>query len=146
MLQGTGLRFEYLTPRSIRILAVAPAIPGATAAPAGEAPYDVVVTASRREEALQDVPIALQVLDGETLARLNATTLDDFLSYLPGVTAHGVGPGQNNLYMRGLGTGEFGNQASGRTVPSPTSQFTWMSSQPRCRDAISTSTPQTLSA
>ena len=62
------------------------------------------------------MPITIQVFTGATLARLNATTLDDFLSYLPGVTAHGVGPGQNNIYMRGLGTGDFGNQAPASTA------------------------------
>ncbi len=111
LLRGTGLGFEWLTPRSVRILTLkaAPQATGKT----GEEPQEVIVTATRRKEQSQDVPITLQVLTGETLARLNATTLDDFLSYLPGVTAHGVGPGQNNLYMRGLGTGDFGNQASG---------------------------------
>jgi outer membrane receptor protein involved in Fe transport len=111
LLEGTELRFEYLTPRSVRILAPLPA-PPAAALPGGES-QEVIVTATRRREEQQEVPITLQVLTQETLARLNATTFDDFLSYLPGVTAHGVGPGQNNIYMRGLGTGEFGNQASG---------------------------------
>jgi iron complex outermembrane recepter protein len=55
----------------------------------------------------------MQVLTGEALARLNATTFDDFAKYLPGVTAHGVGPGQNNIYMRGLGTATSGIQGSG---------------------------------
>jgi iron complex outermembrane recepter protein len=110
LLQGTGLRFQYLTPRSVRILAAA-AAPVASD-PDGEL-SEVIVTATRRREDLQDVPIAIQVLTAETLAHLNATTLGDFLGYLPGVTAHGVGPGQNNIYMRGLGTGEFSNQASG---------------------------------
>ena len=64
----------------------------------------MIVTANRREENLQNVPITIQVLTGETLAKLNATTFDDFVKYLPGVTAHGVGPGQNNIYVRGLGT------------------------------------------
>jgi outer membrane receptor protein involved in Fe transport len=111
LLQGTGLRFEYLTPHSVRILALTPAPPATTRASSDL--QEVIVTATRRSEGSQDVPITLQVLTAETLAHLNATTLEDFLSYLPGVTAHGVGPGQNNIYMRGLGTGEFGNQASG---------------------------------
>ena len=68
----------------------------------------MIVTANRREENLQDVPITIQVLTGDTLAKLNATTFDDFVNYLPGVTAHGVGPGQNNIYMRGLATGRIG--------------------------------------
>ena len=73
----------------------------------------MIVTANRREENLQDVPITIQVLTGETLAKLNATTFDDFVKYLPGVTAHGVGPGQNNIYVRGLGTAVVGNTGVG---------------------------------
>jgi iron complex outermembrane recepter protein len=117
LLEGTGLRFEYLTPRSVRILAAA-ATPAA--APAKSALTEIIVTATRRREDLQDVPITMQVLTAQTLAQLNATTLADFLGYLPGVTSHGVGPGQNNIYMRGIGTGEFGNQASGSNGAFPT--------------------------
>ena len=73
----------------------------------------MIVTANRREENLQNVPITIQVLTGETLAKLNATTFDDFVNYLPGVTAHGVGPGQNNIYVRGLGTAVSGIQGAG---------------------------------
>jgi iron complex outermembrane recepter protein len=115
LLQGTGLKFEYLTPRSIRILAavVAPPQETTTKIPSGDELQEVIVTANRREENLQDVPIAMQVLTGDTLAKLNVTTFDDFVSYLPGVTAHGVGPGQNNIYMRGLATAVFGIQSSG---------------------------------
>jgi outer membrane receptor protein involved in Fe transport len=81
--------------------------------PAGDELQEVIVTANRREENLQNVPITIQVLTGETLAKLNATTFDDFVKYLPGVTAHGVGPGQNNIYVRGLGTADSGIQGSG---------------------------------
>jgi iron complex outermembrane receptor protein len=115
MLVGTGLKFEYLTPRSIRILAavVGPPRETTTKIPSGDELQDVIVTANRREENLQDVPIAIQVLTGETLAKLNATTFDDFVKYLPAVTAHGVGPGQSNIYVRGLGTAVSGIQGSG---------------------------------
>ncbi len=114
LLEGTGLRFEYLTPRSIRIL-VAAAPPRATATndPAGETMQEVIVTANRREEYAQKVPMTLQVLTGAALARLNATTFDDFVTYLPGITAHGVGPGQNNIYVRGLATAAGGVQSAG---------------------------------
>ena len=114
LLQGTGLRFEYLTPHSIRILA-AEGAPRKTAMniPAQAELSEVIVTANRREEDLQDVPITIQVLTGDALARLNATTFDDFVTYLPGVTAHGVGPGQSNIYVRGLATAVGGIQSSG---------------------------------
>jgi len=118
LLQGTGLRFEYLTARSVRILAAAPA-PKATQTAGEDGLSEVIVTANRREQRLQDVPITIDVLAGATLARLNATTFDDFLGYLPGVTAHGVGPSQNNLYVRGLGVGDAGLQATGFSGPFP---------------------------
>src|ERR1700722_3895369 len=115
MLQGTGLKVEYLTPRSIRILVaeVAPPRESTAKIPAGDELQEVIVTANRREEDLQKVPMTIQVLTGETLAKLNATTFDDFVKYLPAVTAHGVGPGQNTIYVRGLGTTVGGMQASG---------------------------------
>ena len=113
LLQGTGLRFEYLTPHSIRILTATPQPVTATKSVTGDETGEIIVTANRREEDLQDVPITIQVLTNATLARLNITTFDDFVSYLPGVTAHGIGPAQNTIYMRGLGTGEFPNQAAG---------------------------------
>jgi iron complex outermembrane receptor protein len=111
LLRGTGLRFEYLTPRTVRILVVPQQQPAQTIA--RELPSEVIVTASRRTEPLQDVPITIQVLTGVTLSRLNINTFDDLVSYLPGVTAHGSGPAQNNIYIRGLATGEEGLQAAG---------------------------------
>ncbi len=94
VLEGTGLKFEYLTPRSIRILAavVGPPRETTTKIPAGEELQEVIVTANRREENLQNVPITIQVLTGETLAKLNATTFDDFVKYLPGCDRARSGP------------------------------------------------------
>jgi len=115
LLEGTGLEFEYLTARSVRILAVqaGPVRELKKKLPAADELQEVTVTANRRVENLQNVPMTIQVLTGEALAELNTTTFDDFLKYLPAVTAHGVGPSQNTLYIRGLGTGDFPNQASG---------------------------------
>lgn len=114
MLEGTNLTFEYLTPRSIRILvAAAPPRAAATNIPTGDAMPEVIVTANRREEYAQTVPMTLQVMTAATLTRLNVTTFDDFVTYLPGITAHGVGPGQNNIYVRGLATAAGGVVSAG---------------------------------
>ena len=119
LLEGTGLKFEYLTPHSVRILAAAPAA-AATLMTAAGAAEEIIVTANRRAESAQDVPISIQVLTGATLAKLNVQTFDDFVGHLPGVTAHGVGPSQNHILMRGLGGGENGKQggAFGDVFPS----------------------------
>ena len=64
---------------------------------------EVTVTAQRRTENLQDVPITVQAMTSETLQQLNVTTLDDFIKYLPNVTQASNGPGQSAaVYMRGL--------------------------------------------
>ena len=66
---------------------------------------EVVVTAQRRTENVQDVPIAIQALTGETLKQLNVTSFDDLIRYLPNVTAPSAGPGQDQIFMRGLSAG-----------------------------------------
>jgi len=73
----------------------------------------ITVTAQRRVENLQNVPITIQVLTADTLTQLNATTIGDVLKYLPNVTMAGAAPGQGNIYMRGLATTTGGIQAAG---------------------------------
>src|SRR6266436_8710739 len=82
------------------------------AASSGEIP-EVVVTATRRTENLQDVPIAITALTAETLTQLNVQTFDDFVKYLPNVSTASKGPGQNEIYMRGLSTTQGGSQGGG---------------------------------
>jgi len=74
---------------------------------------EIVVTAQRRNENMQDVPITIQALTADTLKQLNVTTFDDFIKYLPNVTQQSNGPGQSNIAMRGLSVGNGGTQASG---------------------------------
>jgi outer membrane receptor protein involved in Fe transport len=73
----------------------------------------VTVTAQRRVQNLQDVPVTIQVLSGATLKKLNIENFDDLLTQLPNVTAAGIGPGQENIYIRGLSLGSGGSQESG---------------------------------
>ena len=63
---------------------------------------EVVVTATKREESLQDVPIAVSAITGEALEELGITNFSDYVLQLPGVTAGGSGPGQNTIYIRGV--------------------------------------------
>ena len=74
---------------------------------------EVTVTAQRRTENLQDVPIAMQALTGETLQQLAVENFDDVIKYLPNVTIAGAGPGQSNIYMRGLSIGPGTIQGGG---------------------------------
>jgi iron complex outermembrane recepter protein len=80
---------------------------------------EIVVTAQRRTENIQDVPIAIQALTGETLQQLNVETAEDFVKYLPNVTMPGSGPSVGNIYMRGLSSGTLNPQSSGTIGPFP---------------------------
>jgi iron complex outermembrane recepter protein len=74
---------------------------------------EVTVTAQRRTENLQDVPIAIQAITAVTLQQLSVENFDDVVKYLPNVTVAGTGPGQNNIYMRGLSIGPATLQGGG---------------------------------
>ena len=77
---------------------------------------EITVTAQRRTENLQNVPIAIQALTAATLTQLNVRTFNDLLKYLPNVTAPTNGPGQGYIYLRGLSAGgSAGTQSSGST-------------------------------
>jgi len=80
---------------------------------------EVVVTAQRRTENLQDVPLSITAMTGETLSQLNVTTVEEFIKFLPSVTTATLGPGQSNIYMRGLSVGTLGTQGSGTNGPWP---------------------------
>jgi len=80
---------------------------------------EVIVTAQRRTESAQDVPITVQVLSGETIAHLNVATLEDYVKYLPNVSTAGSGPSQGEIYMRGLAIGFAGQQGAGALYSFP---------------------------
>src|ERR1700735_3473255 len=80
---------------------------------------EITVTAQRRSENIQNVPIAIQALTSETLAQLNITTFDDLIKYLPNVSAPTAGPGQAQIFMRGLSAGDNGTQSGGSITGFP---------------------------
>ncbi len=66
---------------------------------------DIVVTAQKRTQTLIDVPQAISVIGGDTLARQHATTFQDYLKLVPGLQLNQDTPGQGRLVIRGLNTG-----------------------------------------
>jgi outer membrane receptor protein involved in Fe transport len=63
---------------------------------------EVIVTATKRPESLQDVPVAVSALTAEALEQTGVSNFEDYMMQLPGVTAGGSGPGQNTIYIRGV--------------------------------------------
>ena len=95
---------------STTALAAAPAL----AQDAEEDGYDteIIVTAQKRSESLQNVPISIQALGTEKLQDLNITDFKSYSQQLPSISAQSGGtPGTYVIYMRGVASGGDGNHS-----------------------------------
>lgn len=74
---------------------------------------DIVVTATRREESANKIPVAIKAMGGEQLGQLNVTNFEKLVEYLPNVRTASRGPGVSSIYIRGLSTDTAGSQILG---------------------------------
>lgn len=65
---------------------------------------EVIVTAQKRVESLQDVPISVAAVSGEKIQDTGILDLQELTQYIPNVNIN-VGQAQPNLYIRGVGSG-----------------------------------------
>ena len=64
---------------------------------------EVLVTAQKRTESVQDVPSSVSVFDSRRVRQLHATTIIDYAAYIPGLNvSSGGGPGQTTITLRGI--------------------------------------------
>ncbi|MBC2666081.1 TonB-dependent receptor [Novosphingobium flavum] len=82
-----------------------------------DAPEEIVVTAQKREENLQDVPISIQALGSQKLAQHQVASFDDYAKLLPSVSYQSYGPGQSQIYFRGVTSGSNFNGSFGGSLP-----------------------------
>jgi outer membrane receptor protein involved in Fe transport len=89
---------------------------------------EVVVTAQKRAENMQDVPISIDAIGNEKLEELNIRNFTDYVRMLPSVAATpsiGAGAGFSAVYMRGIVTG-----GDGQATTSQPSVGTYLDEQP----------------
>ncbi|MBC6981232.1 TonB-dependent receptor [Caulobacter sp. 17J80-11] len=72
---------------------------------------EVVVTAQKVSQSLQDVPFSIQAMGTEKLEQLQVADFNDFAKFLPSVSYQTVGPGFTSIYMRGVASGGDGNHS-----------------------------------
>ncbi len=95
-------------PRAVRLMTLAPLLlagyaPGhAVAQQTGGKLDEVIVTAQKRAESLQNVPISVQAFGTEKLDQLKVESFDDYANLLPSVSFINVRPGFAQIYMRGV--------------------------------------------
>ncbi|MFT7527384.1 MAG: iron complex outermembrane receptor protein [Arenicella sp.] len=83
---------------------IALAIGAMSAAPAHAALEEIVVTATKRAESMQNVPVAVQAMNGDTMKKLGVANFDEYINFLPNVDKQGVAPGRSEIYIRGVAT------------------------------------------
>ncbi|MDB6084685.1 MAG: Outer rane receptor protein mostly Fe transport, partial [Gammaproteobacteria bacterium] len=121
-IRSAALRSAALrrVPLAAAISAILGGVPLAHAMPEAEQGglEEIVVTAQKRVENLQNVPIAIEVFDGQKIEQLNVVNLDDYVKYSPSVSyvrSQGQGgngqPGSSHVYMRGVVSGGDGNHS-----------------------------------
>ncbi len=116
LLAGSGLAARR---GSLGVLMIVPAAPAeggsAEASPprALENLSEVIVTAQKRSENIQKVPMSIQALDTKALTQLNISEFQDYVKYMPSVSFQttGAGPGNAQIYMRGVTSGANGNHS-----------------------------------
>ena len=69
---------------------------------------EVVVTAQKRSQSAQDVPISINAISGDAIARAGVTDVNGIVDLVPGLNSRSDGPTQTVFAMRGVGTNAFG--------------------------------------
>src|SRR5688572_3667060 len=72
---------------------------------------EVVVSAQKRDEILQDVPLSITALGTQKLEELHVADFDDYAKFLPSLTYVTGGPGFARTFFRGVSSGDNGNHS-----------------------------------
>ncbi len=72
---------------------------------------EVVVTALKTRQDLQDVPLSIQAIGTEKLEELHVSDFEDYVKFLPSVSYQQAGPGFARVFMRGAASGDNGNHS-----------------------------------
>ncbi|WP_296595621.1 TonB-dependent receptor, partial [Phenylobacterium sp.] len=115
LLDGAPCRFTVVDARTVRILPAAPAAPATP--PSREVPRapalvaEIVVTATKRPAALDQLPAGVSAISRAQISTTRATDVGQTTGQLAGVLTTNLGPGRDKLLIRGLSDGAF----TGRT-------------------------------
>ncbi len=102
-------RFAMTPMAAAVVAAMSPVLPALAQEPVLE---EIIVTAQKRTENLQDVPVSVQVLGNQQIEDLNLNGFEDFVLFLPTVSFIHDRPGISQVYMRGIASGGDGNHSA----------------------------------
>jgi iron complex outermembrane recepter protein len=102
------MKFTSVTAASLIALAVSATPAMAQSAEDGADSNEIIVTAQKREENLQDIPLAVSVVGGEQIANNGGVTLENAQYLVPSLNFRKSGTSLNQaLFLRGVGTINF---------------------------------------
>jgi iron complex outermembrane receptor protein len=116
MMPAAASRIGLAVAAALATCAVAPrahaddAAAAADVAPGGL--QEVVVTARKRSENLQDVPLSIDVLTQKDVQNLGIVQFEDYATKVPSISFISVGPGTQTFFMRGVSDGSNPNYAN----------------------------------
>lgn len=67
---------------------------------------EIVVTATKRNETIQDVPFSINAQTAEAMQKNGSTSLEDVSRNVAGLTVQNLGPGQSQVSVRGVSAGQ----------------------------------------
>jgi iron complex outermembrane receptor protein len=86
--------------------------PAATTDSSSTSLEEIVVTARKRTENLQDVPISIDVYTAKDIQKLAISQFEDYATMTPSISFISAGPGSQTLVMRGVSDGSNPNYAN----------------------------------
>ena len=89
----------------------------------------IEVTATKRAESIQEVPVTVTAITGDSLEKLGVANFDEYVEFLPSVSFQGTGPGQNEIIMRGAATNQTNISVSSVQALQPSVAF-YLDEQP----------------
>jgi iron complex outermembrane receptor protein len=101
------LRRSLLLAGTASLLWAGPALAQDAAGPKDEAEGNVIiVSATKRDTTIQDVPFSINAQTQEDIQRSGAVTLEDLSRNVAGLTIQNLGPGQSQVSVRGISAGQ----------------------------------------
>ncbi|MBS0567001.1 MAG: TonB-dependent receptor [Proteobacteria bacterium] len=91
---------------------------------------EVTVTAQKRTENAQAVPLSIDVLSTDKLSEMNVNGLTDYVKMLPSVSIQSASPGFSQVFMRGVTSGSVGNNGVANHSASMPSVGIYLDEQP----------------
>jgi outer membrane receptor protein involved in Fe transport len=105
---GNRMPEQFRPTKTVLSTAIALALTGGAASAQEEEPSsvfeEITVTATKRQASMQDIPVSVQAMSGDSLRDLGIETFDKYVEFLPNVVASGNGPGKKEIFIRGAAT------------------------------------------